>query len=221
MPYIQTNTRNFRNGKNASIPKVFTTNVRKARLRSVGADSRIVVIFPFGPKDIKIDNALARISQIQRPSRQPLLVVEGPSLVTLSFKAVIADPKTGGTNADFVDSVLSDLYTISKEGYECKFVYGMANYPYTFRITQFTVTEATRDYRGKVIKATVDIQLTESAPYNPELFFFDVVTFEPEVIPVSKQSAAPPPAPPDDSVVEHVAKFIGENAGIGSVPGVR
>ena len=189
MAYTRTTLANTRSGTSIDSPLTFKIGgLGRAKIKSVDSADPYTVVFPFGPRDIKIDNRLAKITQIERPGMKPLLVVESPSLTTITFSATIADKASGGQSADYVEKALEPLYAISEEGYQCKFVYGLSSYPFIFRITKLTITEKIKDANGRTIRANVDIQLTESAPYNPELIDLDVVTFEPEVPPVIRES---------------------------------
>lgn len=184
MPYTRTTLTNIRSGRSITGKQVFRISGQgRAKLKAVDSPEIIEVVFPFGPRDIKIDNRVAKVVEIERPGRKPILAVERPSLVTLGFSATVADKKSGGASPNEVEDVLQSLYDISEQGYQCKFVYGLASYPFVFRITKLTITEVMKNADGRTIRANVDIQLTESAAYNPTLVDLNVVTFEPEIIP--------------------------------------
>lgn len=190
MPYTRTTLTNNRSGRSLTDPSTFRlTGQGRAKIKSVDAPEIIDVSFPFGPRDIKIDNRVAKTVQVERPGKKPILAVERPSLLTVSFSTIIADKATGGRLQDTVETTLEQLYAISEDGYQCKFVYGLASYPFIFRITKLTVTEQLKNADGQTIRANIDIQLTESAPYNPSLLYLDVVTFDPPVIPSIKTSS--------------------------------
>lgn len=207
MPYTRTTLTNIRSGRSITGKQVFRiTGQGRAKLKAVDSPEIIEVAFPFGPRDIKIDNRVAKIVEIERPGRKPILAVERPSLVTLGFSAIIADKKSGGASPNVVDDVLQSLYNISEEGYQCKFVYGLASYPFVFRITKLTVTEVIKNADGRTIRANVDIQLTESAAYNPKLVDLNIVTFEPEIIP-----RIPAPKEEEDNPYANYAYLSGFN----------
>lgn len=191
MPYTRTTLTNTRSGRSVTGKQTFRlTGMGRAKIKAVDSPEILQVSFPFGPRDIKIDNRVAKVVEIERPSRKPILAVERPSLVTLGFSATIADKQSNGANPDTVEDVLETLYEIAENGYQCKFIYGLASYPFVFRITKLTITESMKNADGQTIRANVDIQLTESAAYNPTLIDLSVVTFEPPVIP---RPSGPPP----------------------------
>ena len=136
----------------------------RARLKTVALDDDISVVFPFGPQEIKHDTLSGKTVEIARPGRKPLLFLENPQLRTVSFSAVIADKASGGTVP--VTDTLEQLETIAANAYACTFTYGLTSLAYNVVLTQFSYSVTYRNNAGEPLRASVDIQLTETPIFS-------------------------------------------------------
>ena len=131
------------------------------------------VIFPFGPQNLQHDQIAAVNQQVARPGMTPLLVKESKPLRTCSFQAVIAQnaryESFSGSDAASVEDIIDSLTLMARESLTCSFQYGFYQLPYDCVITQLSVTDSYRDHDGSVIRAQVNLQLTERPFYFPDL----------------------------------------------------
>lgn len=136
----------------------------RAVLKTVALDNDISVVFPFGPQEIKHDSLSGKTVEIARPGRKPLLFLENPQLRTVSFSAVIADKASGGTVP--VTDTLEKLETIAANAYACTFTYGLTSLAYNVVLTQFSYNVTYRNNAGEPLRASVDVQLTETPVFS-------------------------------------------------------
>ena len=172
------------------------------------------VIFPFGPQDLQHDQIAAINQQVQRPGMTPLLVADSKPLRTCTFNAMIAQnaryESYSGSDAASVEDIIDSLTTMARESLTCFFQYGFYQLPYDCVITQLSVTDRYRDHEGSVIRAQVNIQLTERPFYFPDLVSLKAVYKKDAVTPSN------PPAPVDDDDLDMVAGIEVTGNGPGS-----
>ena len=157
------------------------------------------VIFPFGPQNLQHDQIAAVNQQVTRPGMTPLLVKESKPLRTCSFQAVIAQnaryESFSGSDAASVEDIIDSLTLMARESLTCSFQYGFYQLPYDCVVTQLSVTDSYRDHDGSVIRAQVNLQLTERPFYFPDLVALRAVYKKDSVTPRN-------PAPPVDDDTE-------------------
>ena len=143
----------------------------------------IEALFPFGPKDVKLDSLVANIVEIDRPGKKPILFRQNSQLRTVSFEAVIADKASGGVVP--VDDFLDKLTTLADYSTPCKFIYGLTSLTFAVVLTQLSINVTHRNNSGAPVRADVSVQLTE-CPY---------ITQEITALQAVVQDVTPPPTP--------------------------
>ena len=176
----------------------------------------IEALFPFGPKEIKLDSLVANIVEIDRPGKKPILFRQNSQLRTVSFEAVIADKASGGVAS--VDDFLDKLTTLADYSTPCKFIYGLTSLTFAVVLTQLSINVTHRNNSGAPVRADVSIQLTECPYITQEITSLQAVVQDvpPPPTPVhskpSKTNTGPPPPKVPDVVPSLVPSLNGKLA---------
>jgi hypothetical protein len=135
--------------------------------------------FPFGPKNMTYEGSALAYSEIQRPSKKPLLRSVAPQNRKISLGALLADRKSRGKNS--IEEALASLEQIAGEDQDLLLQYGGVIIPYRLRMTGLSITSLDKSMQGETIRARVSISLVESHPLNTEIVHLKAVLFEPEI----------------------------------------
>jgi hypothetical protein len=160
----------------------------------------IEALFPFGPKEIKLDSLVANIVEIDRPGKKPILFRQNSQLRTVSFEAVIADKASGGVAS--VDDFLDKLTTLADYSTPCKFIYGLTSLTFAVVLTQLSINVTHRNNSGAPVRADVSIQLTECPYITQEITSLQAVVQDvpPPPTPVYSKPSKTNPGPPPPKV---------------------
>tara|TARA_Y100000356_G_C11252148_1_gene287779 strand:- start:1199 stop:1984 length:786 start_codon:yes stop_codon:yes gene_type:complete len=174
--------------------KLVTSNLSSELQEEYGVE-QLSIDFPFGPVDMKFGNLAAKIDQIQRPGKKPLLEKANEVLRQVSFNAVIAGtagPEGGrlshisGTTP--VDSSVETIERIAASGATCKFNYGTVQLGFSVVLTKFDYTVKLRDSDGHPVRIDANLTLTEKPVFNQELTNLPVIPIDPPPTPVVEQA---------------------------------
>jgi len=200
MPRLQqtiVNPRGVKSGK----PVFVAQDPARLSIKTFGetAEDSIEIVFPYGPREIQYQTLAAENVTVKRPQNKPLLVTANKKLRTVTFDALIADRPSGGTLALSVSDTLSKLEEIASNGTVCKMTYGLTALGYSVKITKLSFNTKRINGEGEPIQVEVNIQLTESPVYNPEIVELQAVYYTPTISPVV--------VPDSDEIIENESSY--------------
>ena len=183
--------------------KLKTSNLPSELQERYGVE-QLAIEFPFGPKDMKFGSLAAKMDQIDRPGKKPLLEKRNEQLRMVSFNAVIAGtvgPEGGRaghvTGTTPVDPALETIERIAASGATCKFNYGTVQLGFSVVLTKFDFTVKHRDSEGHPVRVDAQFQLTEKPVFSQELTNLPVIPIDPPEQPV----AGTPETPEEDQTI--------------------
>tara|TARA_R100000742_G_C4278338_1_gene101016 strand:- start:1288 stop:2073 length:786 start_codon:yes stop_codon:yes gene_type:complete len=150
--------------------------------------------FPFGPKDLKYDGMAAKLVEVARPGKRPLLEKENNGLRAVVFNAVIADKTTGGKIS--VIPMLQTLEMLAGSGATCTFTYGTTKLGFNVCLSNFNYTVKYRNSEGEPVRVDASVTLKEKPVFTQELVQLDVIPFTPPPTKPSAPAEDPPDLPP-------------------------
>jgi len=133
--------------------------------------------FPFGPKDLKYDGMAARMVEVSRPGKRPLLEKENNGLRSVTFNAVIAEKTTGGKLS--VIPMLQTLEMLAGSGATCTFNYGTTKLGFNVCLVNFSYTVKYRNAEGEPVRVDAAITLKEKPVFTQDLVQLAVIPFTP------------------------------------------
>lgn len=177
MPVLRKTFQTSQGNSSLSKRSVFTTTKpAKAKLVSVGEidGEKIKLEFPFGPQMVEHKANGARIVEVARPGRKPILLKENEVLRTVEFTVLVADKTNGGASS--VVGTLDTLETLATEAIPCKFVYGLTTLTYSVLVTTYSYMIKRRNQAGEPIQVELTVQLTEYVALDQDIKELKAVT---------------------------------------------
>ena len=135
--------------------------------------------FPYGPKNMTYDGSALQYTEIQRPSKKPLLRSVAPQNRKISLSAVLADRPSRGKQS--IESEIASLEEIAGEDQDLLMQYGGVIVPYRLRISALSITSLDKSLNGETIRARASLSFIETYPLNTEMVHLKAVLFEPEI----------------------------------------
>lgn len=170
-------------------------NSKRVTLKQVAEPFRKFT-FPIGPLKVQYDDIGLEYVAIDRPNDIALLEPVATKPRSLSFNAVIAEPKTGGQTG--VQVQLGELGLMSREDIDLVFTYGIFVFPWKVRITQFNYESVRRNLDGAITQAVASIELTERPYRNPSLVSLSAIEYVPPLNTAPYTGPSGPSTTPSD-----------------------